>query len=288
MYEVEKLIEPVKSGKELIAEIDSASPGNGVAIWWLGQSGYVIKTKETTIYIDIYLSEFLTAKWKDMPNPHNRMTRAPFRGEDIFNADLAISSHRHADHMDPQTMPQLLKNCPDAKYIIPTAYKEHVTSWGIDEDRLILAKVDQEIPFRDVVIIPQPAKHEKFDYTEEQDYPHMSFIIKTGGVTLYHSGDTLPYYRLVQRLEKHGVDVLLLPINGRDMRRHSYGTPGNFTMEESLSFAELYGAKLLIPHHYEMFTFNTVDIELFKETAAEFYPDVNCCVLKCGEMKVIE
>jgi len=282
-----KMIEPVSGGQALLSEIKNTTVESGFAIWWLGQSGFAIKSGQTTAYIDLYLSEQLTAKYKDAPNPHIRMTRAPFRGEEITGADLVLSTHRHSDHMDAETVKPLMASSPGAKYIIPAAHKEHVCSWGLDEGRLILAKVDRPIIFRDLAIIPQPAKHEQFDYSQQTGYPHMSYIIKSGGVTLYHSGDTIPYRGMVELLAKYDVDVLMLPINGRDKQRHSFGTAGNFTIQEALCLAELSGAKMLIPHHYDMFSFNTADISEFVEQAGELHPDVNYCVLKCGERKLL-
>jgi len=281
------MIEPVNSGGALLEEIADTAVESGVAIWWLGQSGFAIRTRQTTAYIDLYLSEQLTAKYKDAPNPHIRMTRAPLRGGDIAGADLVLSTHKHSDHMDKETMLPLLEASPGAKYIIPAAHKEHVCAWGVGEERLVLAEVDRPITLGDLTIIPQPAKHEQFDYNEQTGYPYMSYIIKAGGVTLYHSGDTLPCCGMVERLTAHNADVLLLPINGRDKRRHSFGTAGNFTIEEALCFAELSGAKMLIPHHYDMFSFNTADIGEFAELAAVLHPDLNVCILKCGEKKVL-
>lgn len=277
------MIEPVKTGCELQAEIDETHVDNGVALWWLGQSGFVIKTRQTIIYIDLYLSEHLSEKYKNAVNPHIRMTKAPMRGKDIFQADLILSTHKHSDHMDPQTIPDIMKNCPQALYVLPRAHFEHVIRWGVDANRLVAAKVGEPFTYRDVTIFPVPAKHEQFDYDPRTGYPHVSYIISTPGATLYHSGDTIPYDGLVQALKEHHVTTALLPVNGRDKVRHAYGTPGNCTAEEALCLCACSGIKHMIPHHYDMFTFNTVDIRSVQDEAAELYPDIHCTVLQCGE-----
>jgi hypothetical protein len=42
------MIEPVRQGAELTAEIEATSPAPGcLAVWWLGQSGYLIKSTRT-------------------------------------------------------------------------------------------------------------------------------------------------------------------------------------------------------------------------------------------------
>lgn len=274
---------PLKWGEELLSEIRETNVMDGVSVWWIGQSGYVIKHKETVLYIDPYLSEHLTIKYQGTGNPHVRMTEAPFRGEQIDRVDLIVSSHKHSDHMDPETIPKMMDRNRNAIYLIPAVHLGHVSGWGIDMTRVFGVTVDQEVKIGDISIIPQPAKHEVFDYSDSYGYPYMSFIIRAGDITLYHSGDTVPYDGMIERLKENCVDIAMLPINGRDARRHTNGTPGNCTMEESLCIAALSSVPCLVPHHYEMFTFNTVDIGSFQELAGELYPELRYCVFQCAE-----
>lgn len=279
-----KLIKPVLSGAELIKDIDVVKfEGPGAAVWWLGQSGFAIKSQEGVVYIDTYLSEHLTRKYETTNKPHIRMTESPVRGYEVTNADIVLSTHKHSDHMDPETIPDMLKASPAAKYILPRAHIGHVISWGLDGERLIPAEVDKAIDINGIIVIPQPACHESFDYSEGTGYPHMSYIIKMGGLTFYHSGDTIPYRGMAERLSAHKTDIAFLPINGRDAKRHALGTPGNCTIEETLCIATLAGVGTVVPHHYEMFTFNHVDVAQFEEWAAEAYPAQNICVMKCGK-----
>ena len=75
------MIEPVRQGPELIEEILETHPFHGsLAIWWLGQSGFLIKTDGGILVIDPYLSEHLTRKYEGTARPHVRMTRAPLAG----------------------------------------------------------------------------------------------------------------------------------------------------------------------------------------------------------------
>ncbi len=102
------MIEPVRHGRELIDEIASTAPSPGsLVVWWLGQSGFLIKSPHGLLAIDLYLSEHLTKKYEATSRPHVRMTRAPVRGGELEKVDLVLASHKHSDHLDPGTMPDL-------------------------------------------------------------------------------------------------------------------------------------------------------------------------------------
>ena len=59
------MIEPIRRGAELLAEIrppTRPAPGT-LAVWWLGQSGFLIKSRSGMIVVDPYISEHLTQKY---------------------------------------------------------------------------------------------------------------------------------------------------------------------------------------------------------------------------------
>ena len=45
------------------------------------------------------------------------MTRAPLRGGDLTGVDLVLASHKHSDHLDPGTLPDLLAASPGAALV---------------------------------------------------------------------------------------------------------------------------------------------------------------------------
>ncbi len=107
------MIEPVRKDAELLAEITSSAPCPGsLFVWWLGQSGFLIKSQTGLLAVDLYLSEHLTKKYESTNRPHTRMTRAPIRGHELQGVDLVLASHKHSDHLDPGTLPDLLAASP--------------------------------------------------------------------------------------------------------------------------------------------------------------------------------
>jgi len=270
------MIQPINSGRRLLDEIEQAECPTPM-LWWLGQSGFAIKYQQRIVYIDPYLSESLTKKYAATNKPHIRMTECPLDPSQITHADLVLSSHKHSDHLDPGTIPALLGASPRASLVLPRSLVDHAANMGVPRDRMFGTDAGARVQGFVHVI---PAAHEQLDYSAETGYPYLGFILRMGGVTIYHSGDCIPYDDLVERLRPFDVTVALLPINGRDPKR---GVTGNFNIEEAVQLASDIGAEWLIPTHYDMFTFNTVDVQDFVRHMEARKPRTRYKVMQCGE-----
>jgi L-ascorbate metabolism protein UlaG (beta-lactamase superfamily) len=275
------MIEPRNAGKPLLEEIAGSRPGDGsVSIWWLGQSGFLLKSAMATVLIDPYLSEHLTKKYEGTSRPHIRMTLAPLRGADLSGIDLLLASHKHSDHLDPGTAPDVLAASPHAILALPAPLLEHAEGLGITGDRLVGLEADRTFEIRGVTIRPIPSAHEGLDTDASGRHLYLGFVIDLGGLRFYHSGDSLAYDGLADRLGDRPIDVMFLPINGRDPSR---GVPGNMTAREAIELASAVQPRYVIPHHYDMFTFNTVPVEVFEQEARLLPAKVRPKVLACGE-----
>jgi len=277
------MIQPVKRGRSLLDEIERTdSPGP--ALWWLGQSGFVVKYRSIIFYIDPYLSESLTLKYQHTDRPHIRMTEAPFRGGEVTHADLILCTHGHSDHLDPATVPAMLEASPQAKVVLPKSLVEKAHQAGVPRERMSPTDSDLRIEyFKDSVysrIYAVPAAHEELNWTPLGGYPCLGYVLRFDNCTIYHAGDCVPYDGLAERLRRYNVTVALLPINGRDPKR---GVTGNFEISEAAGLAEDIGAQWLVPMHYDMFTFNTVDVNRFIEHMLEQHPGRRFKVFQCGE-----
>jgi len=84
--------------------------------------------------------------------------------------------------------------------------------------------------------------------------------VRFGPWSVYHSGDTVRFDGMVERLAPKGIDLALLPINGADSQR---GVAGNLSGTEAAELAREIRAKLVVPCHFEMFEFNTAPPDEF-------------------------
>ena len=104
-----------------------------------------------------------------------------------------------------------------------------------------------------------PAAHNELERDAEGRCKFMGFVVEIGvekPFRVYHSGDTLWYEGMVDILAPFQVDVAFLPINGNKPERR---VAGNLNPDEAARLGRAIGAKLVIPHHYDLFAFNTAD-----------------------------
>ncbi len=275
------MIEPVRSGAELVAEIRDSIPGPGMLyVWWLGQSGFVVKSRAGLLVIDPYLSEHLSQKYAGTARPHVRMTRAPLTGGDLRDVAVVLASHKHSDHIDPGTLPALMAASPGATLMLPASLLDHAIGLGLPAARLV-GLDDGNTVVRDGFTVRGVASaHEELDTDDQGRHLYLGFVVEVDGRRLYHSGDGIAYDGLAGRLGNDRFDAMFLPINGRDPAR---GVPGNMSAAEAVGLARTVRPRFVVPHHYDMFTFNTVPVTDVIREARRLPEGVEARVLRCGE-----
>jgi len=257
-----ELIKAFKKNEELINEMESLlSDRKGYHLWWLGQSGFLLQWKGKRVLMDPYLSDSLSKKYETTDKPHIRMSEKVMDPGLLYDISLVTSSHNHTDHLDAETLIPIFKNNAGLKFIIPEANREFVAERvkcerefpiGINEGQSLIV---DEFTFHGI-----PAKHNEIERDENGNCKFMGYVIQFGDYKIYHSGDTLWFDEMVAMLKPFAVDVAILPINGNDPSRK---VAGNLNSREAVKLGKSMGAKLVIPCHYDMFTFNTADVNEF-------------------------
>ena len=265
-------------GEPLLEEIEqTVCPQGKVALWWLGQSGFVYKGQDETVYIDLYLSE-----------SSQRQIPPPLKAEQVNNADLVLCSHDHSDHLDPETISIIAQKSPNALFIVPRPAVQRMLSLGIPNVRVIPLDADETKEIKGVKISGIKAAHEFFDEHPERGFPYLGYVIEMNGVTFYHAGDTVLYEGMLTSLQKWKFDAVFLPINGRDATRYKDHYLGNMTFQEAVDLAGNLRPGIAIPMHYGMFVHNSEDPEHFVDYLDAKYNDIPSWVGKVGERVFIE
>jgi L-ascorbate metabolism protein UlaG (beta-lactamase superfamily) len=242
-----------------LADRLTVPPAEGVRFYWLGQAGFVLEMGGRRLVVDPYLSDSLAEKYGGTARPHIRMMPPPILPESLDRVDLVISTHAHTDHMDPGTLPPLLKANPRAKLVVPSAVRQQALERsGVAAERLILIDAGQVIePFFGLSITATRAAHETLETDGKGHHRFLGYVFKVAGIHIWHSGDCIPFDGLVDEVAPHAPDIALLPVNGRRPELSDNGVPGNFMIGEAISIAGAIGASHLVAHHYGLFDFNT-------------------------------
>ena len=240
-----------------------ARPGTSdIEMAWLGQAGFLVRASGQVVLVDPYLSDHLAWKYRGTLFSHARMMRAPINADDLPRVDLVICTHRHGDHMDPGTLPVLAQAHPECRFVVPAAEMAFAEATGLPADRLIPAEAGrqlQPLSSLDLVLDPIAAAHEKLEQDQDGRHHFLGYVMSVHGLRIYHSGDCVPYKGLAETVRALAPGLALLPVNGRNAARAARRVPGNFTLEEAIQLCNAVGVPVLIPHHFDMFAFNTVD-----------------------------
>ena len=179
-------------------------------LWWLGGSGFALKFRDAVVYID-----------PDRPHP---------------GAGLILCTNQ--ERLDAVAIQTMLAASPRAKLVIPKSVAEHAHSLGIPYTRMVTTDAGLRVEYLDDRIYAVPSARDKLDWTPLGGYPYLGYLVRFGGVTIYHAGDCVPYDGIVERLRPYSVTVALLPIGGQ---------PHNFEIAEAAQLAEDIGARWLVP-----------------------------------------
>ncbi len=257
-----------------VAAVRAQPTSDALTLWWLGQSGFLVHYRSEFLLFDPYLSDSLTTKYATTDKPHVRMTARVIDPARLDFIDVVTSTHNHTDHLDADTLLPLFAASPHAKLILPAANIDFAAQ------RLSAAHRARFVPLADgervtigaFTLEAVPAAHEHLS-------PEFAgFVVRAGPHCLYHSGDTIPYPGMAERLRPLVIDLALLPINGRTPERR---VSGNLDGPEAAQLAHDVGAHWVVPCHYEMFAFNTASPATFVAACARL--NQRHVVLRAGE-----
>jgi len=201
---------------QLFSEIrNTACPAP--TLWWLGGAAFALKYRSAIVYV----------------NP------GPPEARSVAHAGLILCTQQQ--RLDAEIIPPMLAASPRARLVIPKSLAGHAHSLGIPYSRMVTTDAGLRVEYLDDRIYAVPSAQPELDWTPLGGYPYLGYLVRFGGVTIYHAGDCVPYGELAARLRPYSVTVALLPIAGR---------PGAFEIAEAAQLAEEIGARWLVPMDY--------------------------------------
>lgn len=242
-------------------------PDNQLAIWWLGQSGFIIKTSDGKIsVIDAYLSNSAAKNRTDL----DRLVPVPILPEELV-CDYYICTHNHTDHADPETI-RNLKNKEQICFIGPRNVAKSFREWDVPEENIRMLEAGQNTCLGDISLIGTfciPNSEAVLD--------SIGIVFQYRGLSIYHSGDT-GYHPFMGYLNKYDIDIALLCINGKF---------GNMNCSEAFALTREIGPRYAVPCHFDMFPINREDPGLFLQLFEQEKLSTQCIVPQVGKLMKI-
>jgi L-ascorbate metabolism protein UlaG (beta-lactamase superfamily) len=271
----------MQTSAALIRQIDGlVVPQGQLALWAIGQAGFVIKGGATIAYIDPYLSDSIG----DDGGPSRRFP-LPLDPAQIAHAQVVFATHEHADHADGPTLGPLLAASPQALLVTSPQGREIALGVGVAAERIVVPRLGEPATLAGLTYTALPAAHYQYEVDAAGHARWMGFLIVCNGVTLYHAGDTIVIPELLAALEGSAIDLALLPINGRDyFREHHENLTGNLWPREAVDLAVQLKARVLIGMHNDLFDGNRVNPAMLFDEIERRAPWQRCHLLQPQEL----
>lgn len=232
-----------------------------LTVTYLAQAGFLLKsTTGKTVCVDPYLSDCCERMFG-----FKRMIPAPLAMAEL-RADFLVSTHSHADHLDPDLL-EVMRTRPETRFV---GSPDCLPLYQGDKRATILAAGESAtidgVNFRAVY-----ADH------GELAPDAVGFLITLDGVTFYDTGDTA--YRPEKILASLGsvkVDIMVVPINS------AYGNLGH---ENAVKLAALVKPRVVVGDHFGMFLEHGGDPAAFLDYARKTLPEtITPMVMAPGEI----
>ena len=247
-------------------EVEAADP-DGLSVWYLGCNGFVLRTAETTVYVDPYFSD-------GDPPELVRMIPVPMDAADATLCDAVLATHEHIDHLHPPSYGPLVEELGADVYAPATAYEEQDYDGDLRlPDDPGVASVGDSFEVGDLTIHVRGAN-------DPDSLEPVSYVVEHDSGVFFHAGDSRPADVFEEIGEEFDIDLGVLAFgtvgtihyaDEGEARRTRWYMDENQVVEA----ANALGLERLLPSHHDMWRGMVADPKALFEHAASFeYPRV--------------
>ncbi len=175
----------------------------GLALWWAGNDGWLIKSGGLLIGTDLDLES------------RNRLDRPPISSEELAEVlDVAFVTHHHGDHFNVPTL-KILAAKGRCLFVLPKTCLKRAAEAGIPSGRIVVPTPLQPFDVKGVRVEPLNAIHGNQEFTVLTREPEFveaiasncGYVFNLGGKRIFQPGDSV---LTEQHLSLKNIDVLFV------------------------------------------------------------------------------
>jgi L-ascorbate 6-phosphate lactonase len=223
---------------DVVPAMESFLVSSGLRLWWLGGPSYVIRSPESTIYVD----PFHSGERADDPEGFIRAIPNVFFPEDASAANLILSTHDHLDHCDPDTLRPLCART-SARLVAAPSSSKLMATWDFSAGRVDTMAPGDTRTFGDIRITAFPSR-------DWSDPGAVTFVLQAQGLSVFVGGDTLYFDGLKDIGDAERIDLAILALanNRRDIiDKELYADPSDIARA-----ARALNTRRLLPIHWDI------------------------------------
>jgi L-ascorbate metabolism protein UlaG (beta-lactamase superfamily) len=192
--------QPGRSSDAILDEIRSHK--EGLAVWWMGNSGWLIKSDGVLIGTDLDLE------------PEGKIHPPPLTAEGLAGLlDVAFVTHHHGDHCNRPTLQALARG--RCRFVLPRTCLKSVSGLAIAGDRVVVPEPGRPFDITGIRVEPIHAIHGNQDFTvltREPDFVdsiryNCGYVFNIGGRRVLQPGDSV---LTEEHLALQNIDVLFV------------------------------------------------------------------------------
>jgi len=274
------MIAPVQKDEDLLEDFREADNVTGaIHVWWLGQSGFLLKWNGYGLLLDPYLSDAITRERRGTDHPVNRISERAIDPLYLTGIDVVACTSADPDRLDAETILPLRAANPTLKLVVPAGILEETDDiLGSASPPVVSLNAGTYATCGSFDFHGITAATPKIRRDDRGNSKDLGFMILFGPFAIFHSGQTVWHNHLVKEVRRWPVNLAFLPIDGTDDPDESRESMNGF---EAAAFAKAASASLAVPCHYDLFDVDNPDPGEFTDCCRRL--GQRCRLLKIGQ-----
>jgi L-ascorbate 6-phosphate lactonase len=236
----------------------------GVSLWFLGVTGWAVRTPETTLFVDPYFSTERDREYVA------RMPPVPMEPEWADSCDAVFCTHDHRDHFWPPSFGPLLDHDGASVHAPAACYENHDVSEIADGQQEVVEPGDS-YEVGDLTVHVRGGRDPDADGS-------VTYVFEHEEGTIFHGGDNRPCEAFETVGEEFDVDMGMLSYgtsarlyqDGEVVRRKLYNDA-----QDVIDAANVVGIERLVPTHWRRWRAIQADPGALAKAATTFeYPRI--------------